>query len=62
MREGQSATFAAYRRRFYPHKIRKNWVKTVKKSIFYYAIQLWLQMVANGCKWYEEGNADLILS
>jgi len=62
MREGQSATSAAYVRWFYPRKIRKNGAKTVKPSIFYHARQPWLQMVANGCKWHEEGNAYPSLS
>ena len=62
MREGQSATSAAYIRWFYPRKIRKNGCKTVQTLIFYHARQLWLQMVANGCKWREEGNAGPTLS
>ena len=55
--EGLSATSAAYVRWFYPLDIRKNGGKTAKNVIFYHARQLWLQMVANGCKWHEEGNA-----
>jgi hypothetical protein len=40
----------------------KNEGKTIQKLIFSHARQLWLQMVANGCKWHEEGNADPVLS
>jgi hypothetical protein len=50
MREGLSASSAAYFRGFYPRKIRKNEGKTVQKLIFYHARQLWLQMVAHGMK------------
>ena len=57
MREGQSATSAAYVRWFYPLEIRKNGGKTAKNVIFHHARQLWLQMVANGCKRHEEGIA-----
>jgi hypothetical protein len=62
MRERQSATSVAYVRWFYPRKIRKNEGKNAKNVIFHHARQLWLQMVANGCKWHEEGNADPSLS
>jgi len=55
MREGFSASSAAYVRWFFPCKIRKNGGKTAKNVIFHHARQLWLQM---GCKWHEEGNAD----
>jgi hypothetical protein len=56
-REGLSASSAAYGRWIYPLEIRKNGGKTAKNVIFHHARQLWLQMVANGCKWHEEGNA-----
>jgi hypothetical protein len=60
--EALSASSAAYFRGFYPLEIRKNGGKTAKMSIFYHARQLWLQMVANGCKRHEEGIADPTLS
>jgi hypothetical protein len=48
MREGQSATYAAYVRWFYPLEIRKNGGKTAKNVIFYHTRKPWLQTVANG--------------
>jgi hypothetical protein len=45
-----------------PPRNPEKWGKTVKKLFFNHAEQLWLQMVANGCKWHEEGNADPSLS
>jgi hypothetical protein len=49
-REGQSASSAAYVRWFHFLEINKNGGKTAKNVIFRHARQLWLQMVANGCK------------
>jgi hypothetical protein len=58
MREGLSASSATHFRGFYPHKIRENGGKTIKKSIFNHAKYFALHTVAHGCTWHEEGNAD----
>jgi hypothetical protein len=49
-REGMSASSAAYFRGFYPHKILKIGVKTVKKSVFNHTNYIALHTVAHGMK------------